>query len=79
VAAVMGDRFAEGSWARVRLLVHCPGDGRRPHSLDEQGCRVQITSGGHNGSHSVFALYEDADLGFGRYFRPDELEPIPRP
>ncbi len=69
----------EGAWARVCLLAYCPGDGRRPHSPDEQGCRVQITSGGHSGNHSVFALYEDATLGFGRYFRPDELEPIPPP
>jgi len=43
-----------------------------------------------NGEHNVFALYKcgggsnvglrpDGGLGIGRYFRPDELEPIPEP
>jgi hypothetical protein len=71
--------FTEGSWARVSLVATCPGDGRRPHDPAEQGCRVQVTSDGHDGDHSVFALYQDVELGFGRYFRPDELEPIEPP
>ena len=71
--------FIEGSWARVRLLAGCPGDGRYPHHPAEQHCRVQITSAGHAGDHSVFALFRDSELGVGRYFRPDELEPIPPP
>jgi hypothetical protein len=72
----MSTVFVEGSWARVRLRADCPGDGRWPHRPDEQDCRVQVTSAGHDGDHSVFVLYQDSELGFGRYFRPDELEPI---
>ena len=71
--------FMEGTWARVRLVAACPGDGRRPHHPSEQGCRVQVTSAGHDGDHSVFALYQDSELGLGGYFRPDELEPIQPP
>jgi len=71
--------ISEGAWARVRLRSDCPGDGRQPHRPAEQDCRVQITSGGHDGEHSVFVLYDDARLGLGRYFRPDELELIPAP
>ena len=71
--------FTEGPWGRVRLVMACPGDGRQPHHPSEQDCRVQVTSADHDGDHSVFALYQDSELGFGRYFRPDELEPIAPP
>jgi hypothetical protein len=69
----------EGTWARVRLHPDCPGDNRQPHRPAEQDCLVQITLGGHDGEHNVFALFEDSRLGMGRYFRPDELVPISAP
>jgi hypothetical protein len=69
----------EGTWARVRLRYDCPGDGHQPHHPAERDCLVQITSGGHDGAHSVFALFKDGRLGMGRYFKPDELVPIPPP
>jgi hypothetical protein len=80
--------ITEGSWARVRLLPDCPGDGRRPHHLAEENCRVEVTATNKDGDHCVFALYKggggkvpgpDGGLGIGRYFRPDELEPVPAP
>jgi hypothetical protein len=78
-----------GTWARVRLHPDCPGDGRRSHHPAEQDCRVEVTAVDKAGDHSVFALYKGGSqntvprpaggLGIGRYFRPDELEPIPEP
>lgn len=82
-----GDTIGEGTWALVRLRPGCDG-GRKPHHPAEDRCRVKVTTSGHPGDHSVFALYKGggADvpmppggLGVGRYFRPDELEPIPEP
>ena len=82
--------IAPGSWARVRLHPDCPGDGRRSHHPAEEGCRVEVTTVDNDGDHSAFALYKgrvgsyagprpDGGLGIDRYFRPDELEPIPDP
>ena len=79
-----------GTWARVRLHPDCPGDGRRPHHPAEEGCRVEVTTIDNDGDDSAFALYKghvreyvgprpEGGLGIGRYFRPDELEPIPAP
>jgi hypothetical protein len=78
-----------GTWARVRLHLECPGDGRRPHHPAEENCRVEVTSIDNEGDHSVFALFKgggrylgprpDGGLGIGRYFRPDELEPCAPP
>ena len=79
-----------GTWARVRLHPDCPGDGRRTHHPAEDGCRVEVTAVDKDGDHSAFALYKgrvvsfvgprpEGGLGIGRYFRPDELEPIPEP
>ena len=78
-----------GTWARVRLHPDCPGDGQRPHHPAEENCRVEVTTVDNDGDHSVFALFKgggsyvgprpDGGLGIGRYFRPDELEPIPEP
>jgi hypothetical protein len=90
-----------GSWARVRLLPDCPGDGRRRHHPVEEDRRVEVTSVGRtdSGDHNVFFVLckggnensvlckggggtvpgPDGGLGIGRYFRPDELEPIPAP
>ena len=74
---------------RVRLHPDCPGDGRRPHHPTEDSCRVEVTVVDEDGDHSVFELYKGGGrsdvprplggLGIGRYFRPDELEPIPEP
>ena len=51
--------------------------------------RVQVTAVDMRGDHSVFTLYKgggrlgvakpDGGLVLGRFFRPDELEPIPEP
>jgi hypothetical protein len=83
--------FTPGTWARVRLLPDCPGDGRRPHHSAEDTCRVEVTvvDRSDNGEHTVFAPSKGGrrntlptppgGLGIGRYFRPDELEPIPEP
>ena len=81
-----------GTWALVCLHPDCPGDGRRPHHPSEADCRVEVTAvhGEHRGDHRVFALYKGGGgsyrgpsrpggLGIGRYFRPDELEPIEPP
>ena len=80
-----------GTWARVRLLSDCPGDGRRPHHPAEDTCRVQVTvvDLSDNGDHHVFALFKGGrqntlptppgGLGIHRSFRPDELEVIPEP
>lgn len=82
----MSDTIHERSRARVRLLPNCPGDGRQPHHPAEQDVRVLVTAIDGEGDHSVFALYKGGGatvpqpaggLGLGRYFRPDELEPIP--
>ena len=78
------------TWARVRLHPDCPGDGREPRHPAEERCRVEVTTVGKPGDHSVFALYKGGGssyrgpsrpggLGIGRYFRPDELEVIPEP
>ena len=85
--------ISENSWARVHLLPDCPGAGRRPHHPGEDTVRVQVTvvyaADTEHGDHRVFALYKggrqnniprpDGGLGIGRYFRPDELVPIPAP
>ena len=82
-----------GTWARVRLIPDCAGDGRRPHHPAEEGCRVEVTvvdTDADHGKHTVFGLYKGGGgtyvgphppggLGIGRYFRPDELEVIPDP
>ena len=89
VAQIMST-ITPGTWARVRLHPDCPGDGRRPHHPAEEGCRVEVTVVDMDGDHSVFALYKgrveeyvgprsEGGLGIGRYFRPDQLEPIDTP
>ena len=82
--------ITRGTWARVRLHPDCPGDGRRPHHPAEDGCRVEVTVVNRDkyGDHAAFALYKGGGCdvpgppggrGLGRYFRPDELEAIPKP
>jgi hypothetical protein len=54
--------ISEGSWARVRLLPDCPGDGRRPHHPAEDTVRVRVTVAyepeDEHGDHRMFALYK---------------------
>jgi hypothetical protein len=83
----MNDTIIENIWVRVRLDPTCPG-GSRPHHPAEHGVRGVVTAIGKPGDHSVFILFKGGraavfpppgGLGLGRYYRPDELEPIPEP
>ena len=75
-----------GTYALVRLRPDCTGDGRRDHHPAEENSRVLVTVVDAAGDHSAFGLYKGGSraaampppggLGIGRYFRPDELEPI---
>ena len=53
----MSDTIRENTWAIVRLLTDCAGDGR-PHHPAEDGARVMVTVADRDGDHSVFALYK---------------------
>ena len=85
----MSTTITPGTWARVRLVLDCPGDCIHAHHPAEEDVRVRVTTVDNDGDHSVFALYKGGGgyvgprppggLGIGRYFRPDELEPIPEP
>jgi hypothetical protein len=89
----MSDTIRENTWARVRLKPDCPGEPNKPHHPAEDTIRVEVTAvyeaGGEHGDHHVFALFKanwlkqtpmpPGGLGLGRFFRPDELELMPRP
>jgi hypothetical protein len=78
----------QGSWVRVRLDPACNDPERRHHHPSEDQTRGLVTTTGKPGAHSVYILFKGggtdvptppSGLGIGRYFRPDELEPIPKP
>ena len=66
-----------------------PGSVRARVDPAEESIRVEVTAIDNAGDHNVFALYKGGGRpgvprpaggpGFGRYFRPDELEVIPEP
>ena len=77
--------IAAGSYVRIRLRRDCDGGGR-PHNPVEEGMHAEVTAVDCPGDHSMCALFRSGGarlpfgtrLPLGRYFRPDELEPIAR-